>query len=64
MLAEQELTVAKAARQLNVTLDAIYRLIYAGRLPARKDRRHWLIPSSAIEVRLKARESIDGTSRR
>jgi len=58
---EQELTVSGAARRLNLTLDAIYRLIYAGRLPARKERRHWLIPSSAIESRLKAREATGGT---
>jgi excisionase family DNA binding protein len=50
---EQEITVAKAARQLNVTLDTIYRLIYAGRLPARKEQRHWLIPVSAIDARRK-----------
>jgi excisionase family DNA binding protein len=61
---EQELTVATAARQLNVTLDAIYRLIYAARLPARKEERRWLIPSSAIEARLKAREVADGTPSR
>jgi excisionase family DNA binding protein len=59
---EQELTVAGAARRLNLTLDVIYRLIYAGRLPARKEHRHWLIPLSAIEVKLKAREATDGTA--
>jgi excisionase family DNA binding protein len=58
---EQEFTVAEAARRLNLTLDAIYRLVYAGRLPARKEQRHWLIPISAIEARLKAREATDGT---
>jgi excisionase family DNA binding protein len=61
---EQELTVAKAARQLNVTLDAIYRLIYAGRLPAHKDQRIWLIPISGIEARVKAREVANGTTGR
>jgi len=62
MQTEPELTVSKAARQLNVTLDAIYRLIYAGKLPARKEQRCWLIPSTAIELRLKAREALHGTS--
>ena len=61
---EKELTVAEAARRLNLTLDSIYRQIYAARLPARKERRHWLIPSTAIEIRLKAREVSNGTSGR
>jgi excisionase family DNA binding protein len=52
---EQELTVAAAARRLNLTLDAIYRLVYAGRIVARKEQRRWLIPSSAVQARLKAR---------
>lgn len=59
-----ELTVIGAARQLGLTLDAIYRAIYSGRLPARKQAGRWLIPSSAITARLKAREMADGTSSR
>jgi len=61
---EQDLTVAGAARKLDVTLDSIYRLIYAGKLPARKERRHWVIPSSAIDARIKAREASLATPRR
>jgi excisionase family DNA binding protein len=57
----QELSVAAAARRLNLTLDAVYRLIYAGRLPARKEQRRWLIPASAIDARIEAREVTRGT---
>jgi excisionase family DNA binding protein len=59
-----ELTVIAAARQLGLTLDAVYRAIYAGRLPARKQARRWLIPASAVAARLKAREGADGTAGR
>jgi excisionase family DNA binding protein len=59
-----ELTVIATARQLGLTLDAVYRAIYSGRLPARKQARRWLIPASAIASRLKARETLDGTAGR
>lgn len=59
-----ELTVIAAARLLGVTLDTVYRSIYAGRLPARKQAGKWQIPSSAVETRLKARGGPDGTSSR
>lgn len=51
----KELTVVEASRRLGLTLDSLYRLIYAGRLPARKERKRWLIPSQAVEARLKQR---------
>jgi excisionase family DNA binding protein len=50
-----ELTVIHATRRLGTTIDAVYRLIYAGKLPARKADRRWLIPEWAVEARLKAR---------
>jgi excisionase family DNA binding protein len=51
----KELTVVEASRKLGLTLDTLYRLIYAGRLPARKADRRWLIPADAVEERLKRR---------
>ena len=59
----KELTVIEATRKLGITIDALYRLIYAGRLPARKPDRRWLIPAAAVEARLKARKANDGTTR-
>lgn len=51
----RELTAQQATRRLGITMDALYRLIYAGRLPARKERKRWLIPAQAVEARLKQR---------
>ena len=48
-----ELTVIEAARKLGITLDALYRLIYAGKLPARKEGKKWLLPTSAVEARIR-----------
>jgi len=61
---QNELTVIATARQLGITLDAVYRAIYSGRLPARKQDRRWLIPASAVAARLKSREIANGTAGR
>jgi len=52
---KKDLTVSEASRTLGVTLDAIYRLIYAAKLQARKTDGKWYIPAAAIEARRKAR---------
>lgn len=57
---DQELTPAQAARKLGITLDAVYRLVYAGKLPARKIRNRWVLPLESVSARLKAREARDG----
>jgi excisionase family DNA binding protein len=51
----KELTVIEAARQLGISLDALYRLIYADKLQARKEGKKWLIDSNAVEERIKKR---------
>ena len=51
----RELTVIETCRRLGITIDALYRLIYAGRLPARKNERRWLIPAQAVEARIRAK---------
>jgi excisionase family DNA binding protein len=51
----REMTAQQATRKLGITMDALYRLIYAGRLPARKESKRWMIPSAAVEARLKQR---------
>ena len=52
-----ELTVALTARRLGTTLEAIYRLIYAGRLAARKEGKVWRVDAAAVEGRLKAKQA-------
>lgn len=53
----------EAARKLGITLDALYRLIYAGRLPARKEGRKWLISASSVEERIKKKEMKNACSK-
>jgi excisionase family DNA binding protein len=60
----KELTIVETARKLGITLDALYRLIYAGRLPARKHGRRWLIPSVAVLARLRSKERSHAPARR
>lgn len=57
----QELTPAETARKLGITLDAVYRLVYAGKLPARKVHNRWVLPLEAVSARLKAKEARNGT---
>lgn len=52
---KKELTVGEATRRLGVTIDAVYRLLYAGKIQARKSDRRWLISAEAVEARLKER---------
>ena len=52
---QKELTVSQASRTLGITLDYVYRLIYSGKLVARKSEGRWLIPVADVESRLKAR---------
>ncbi len=61
---ETEIRASDACRTLGITLDALYRLLYAAKLPARKVDGRWLIPAEAVEARLKAREARQGGSRR
>ncbi len=56
---ERELTAIQATRRLGITLDALYRLIYAGRLRARKEDRRWRISALAVAERLKKRRKRD-----
>jgi excisionase family DNA binding protein len=52
----KDLSAIESCRRLGITLDALYRLIYAGRLLARKEGRVWHIPAASVEARLKARQ--------
>jgi excisionase family DNA binding protein len=52
----EEITVREATRKLGITIDALYRLVYADKLPARKLGRRWMIEAAAVERRLKDRQ--------
>ena len=56
----KDLTVREAIRQLDITIDAAYRLIYANRLAATKVDGRWMIPASAVQIRLKERAAKNG----
>jgi hypothetical protein len=53
----------EAARRLGIRLDAVYALLWAGRLPAQKKDGRWWVDAAAIERRLKAqterRQTVD-----
>jgi excisionase family DNA binding protein len=51
----RSLSVGEAARKLGVTVDAIYRRLYSGRLAASKVDGKWRIPAQAVEERLRQR---------
>jgi excisionase family DNA binding protein len=56
----KELTATQSCRRLGITLDALYRLLYAGKLPGRKVEGVWRIPLAAVEQRLREREARNG----
>lgn len=61
---QNEIKATDACRRLGITLDALYRLIYAAKLPARKVDGRWMIPAEAVEARLKARQARQEGARR
>ena len=57
----KNLTPTETARQIGCTLDWIYRELRAGRFRgAVKIGKHWQIPASAVQQRLKSREARNG----
>jgi excisionase family DNA binding protein len=54
-MSKREISVAEAARRLDVALTYVYSLLWAGKLKARKVNRQWRISAEAVAARLKAR---------
>lgn len=52
---EETLSVSAAARKLGISLDGVYRLLYAGKLGGAKADGKWQIPGAAVEKRLEDR---------
>jgi excisionase family DNA binding protein len=50
---QEELSVIETTRRLGVGIDATYKLIYSGKLPAHKVDGRWRIPTNAVETRLR-----------
>ena len=53
----REMTAIEACRRLGISLDYLYRLLYARRLPARKVDNTWRIQAAAVEERARQREA-------
>lgn len=45
----------KTAELLSIRLDAVYSLIWAGKLTAQKSDGRWFVSRSAVEARIKAK---------
>jgi len=54
---KKELTASESCRHLGITLDALYRLLYSGKLQGRKVEGVWRIPLSEVEQRLKRKRN-------
>ena len=52
---EGTLSVSEAARKLGISLDGVYRLLYAGKLAGTKTDGKWRVPAAAVEERLQGR---------
>jgi len=63
-MTHKTLGVRQTANRLGCTIKYVYDLLYAGRLPGRKQNGKWRIPIRAVEMRLRAREAADGTAGR
>jgi len=61
---QSEMTARQAAQRLGVSLSHLYHLLWAGRLPARRQDGRWLIPVASVEARLKARKGRHGAPSR
>ncbi len=58
---ETGLSPREAALRLSIGLDFVYRELWSGKLPGRKEEGRWVIPATAIEERL-ARRRGNGTA--
>ncbi len=58
---ETGLSPRGAALRLSIGLDFVYRELWSGKLPGRKEEGRWVIPATAIEERL-ARRRGNGTA--
>jgi excisionase family DNA binding protein len=57
VVAGGHMTVSEAARKLGCSIDAIYKLIWAGKLAATRRGDNWDIEESAVNERLKVQRS-------
>lgn len=58
---ETGLSPREAALRLGIGLDFVYRELWSGKLPGRKEEGRWVIPATTIEERLVRRRG-NGTA--
>jgi hypothetical protein len=61
---EKEMTATQVSGALGITMDSIYRLLYAGKLKGRKFDGRWIISAESVEARIKAKEARNKNSER
>jgi len=54
------LTPREAARRLNISLDYVYKLVWADQLEAKKIGRQWRIAVDAVDARIQRRAATVG----
>tara|TARA_R100001086_G_C11826705_1_gene255543 strand:+ start:1450 stop:1620 length:171 start_codon:yes stop_codon:yes gene_type:complete len=54
----KQLKVSEAAREMKISLDATYRLLYAGKLEGKKKDGQWVIEQAAVEQRIRKKGKI------
>lgn len=54
---QRDYSPAQAARKLGISLEYVYRQIWAGKIAAQKRNGKWHVPASELERRLKYRRS-------
>jgi excisionase family DNA binding protein len=52
------MTVSEAARRLARSIDAVYKLVWAGKLKATRRGENWDIDEDAVEARLKTQRNL------
>jgi len=54
---EKYLTASEASRQLGISIDYLYRLVWSAKLPAHKEADTWRISASAVRERVAKRQA-------
>jgi excisionase family DNA binding protein len=55
---QKMLSPREAAQRLGISLNAVYALIWAGKMPAERHANRWLLSVAAIEARLTRRSLV------
>ena len=64
MSKQKAVSPREAAQRLCIRLDSVYSLIWAGKLDAHKLDGRWRVSLEAVDMRLKTKDTTDGTTGR